>query len=342
MQGKLTVKQLENAILSHLRFRHPNVLKRSGIGQDCAVIQCGDQAVVLSTDPITGTAAEIGRLAVNVNLNDLAANGCRPIGIMLTIMAPPDTALAQIERIIADAAQFAQSHGAEIIGGHTEWTDAVNRLVVSAVAVGTQTLDKALSGAKIQPGDVILLTKSVGLEGTGIIASEHSAELCLQLGDAVVAEAIALLEQTSVVKEGLIAAAFDTKAMHDVTEGGLLGGVWEMCHGAKVGCVIDAAAIPIQNATAKICDYYGIDPLRLIASGSLLIAVSASEAEKLMQALDAATIAVQQIGVFDDSGEKLIYDEGEFYVIPEPEGDALYEIDQQDEVKSWNNLRQLH
>lgn len=333
MQGKLTVKQLENAILSHLQFRHPQVLKRSGVGEDCAVIKCGDQAVVLSTDPITGAATDIGQLAVNINLNDLAANGCTPIGIMLTIMAAPNTPLEQIERIIADAAQLAQSHGVEIIGGHTEWTDAVNRLVVSAVAVGTQPLDKALPLTPIQAGDVLLLTKSVGLEGTGIIAGEHSAELRVQLGDAVVDEAIDLLAQTSVVKEGLIAAAFDIKAMHDVTEGGLLGGVWEMCHGAKIGCVINAAAIPVHSTTAKICDYYGIDPLRLIASGSLLIAISPKEAEKLMQALDAAAIAVQQIGVFDDSAEKLIYDEGEFFEIPEPEGDALYEINQNDEVK---------
>lgn len=325
MIGKLTSEQLNEIVFKHLTFKRPEVMIRPSVGEDCAVVKIGDQALVISTDPITGSSSSVGKLAVNINLNDIASNGVEPMGLMLTVLAPVGTSLQELEQVISDAALAAAEHGVEIIGGHTEITDAVNRMVVSAVALGIQPANQVLSLKNIQVGDVILLTKTVGIEGTGILASEKAAELEAVLGAEGLKEAKAFLDQTSVVKEGLIAGRIGVSAMHDVTEGGLLGAVWEMCHGAGLGCLIHESSIPIHSLTKQICDHFEIDPLRLISSGAMLIIAPQSQVDPLSLALQAAGVPVQEVGVVTE--EAFVIDlEGEFFEIAPPEGDALFEV----------------
>jgi hydrogenase expression/formation protein HypE len=325
MIGKLTSSQLKEMVFKHLVYKRPEVLIRPAIGEDCAAVDFGEEVLIISTDPITGTASEVGKLAVNINLNDIASNGVVPFGLMLTILAPVGTSLEEIEMVIAQAAKEAEKNEVEIIGGHTEITDAVNRIVVSAVAIGKQPKSELIRTSNIAIDDVILMTKSVGLEGTGIIAFEKESELVEAFGVGAVIDAKALLEMTSVVKEGVLAGKFDVHAMHDITEGGLLGAVWELCDAANLGCIIDTSAIPIESITAQICDYYEIDPLRLISSGSLLIIASEVTAELVMKKLGVEGVNAQIIGkIVDDVC--LIDDEGELFEITPPEGDALYDV----------------
>lgn len=325
MIGKLTSDQLKDVIFKHITYKRDEVLVRPGIGEDCAVVAFGEQALVISTDPITGTGSELGKLAVNINLNDIASNGVAPLGIMLTILAPIGTPLSEIEGVMAQAGQEAAKHKVEIIGGHTEITDAVNRIVISAVAIGSQPIGDVMKIGSVQLGDLIMMTKHAGLEGAGIIAFEKAAELAPIIGADCVEEAKAFLSQTSVVTEGILAGRHDIHAMHDVTEGGLLGGVWELCHGAGVGCILHESMIPIHSLTQQICDYYEVDPLRLISSGALLMIVPPGAADALSKALFAAGVSIQEIGVITES-ECLIELEDELFAIDPPEGDALYEV----------------
>lgn len=325
MIGKLTSEQLNEIVFKHLKYKRPEVVVRPSIGEDCAVIKAGDHAVVLSTDPITGTANHVGKLAVNINLNDIASNGVAPLGLMLTILAPVGTTLQELEQVMADAAQTAAENHVEIIGGHTEITDAVNRLVVSAVAVGLQPMEQVISLKGIAPGDVLMLTKAVGLEGTAILATERQAELSEAIGPEAVAEAMAFIDQTSVVKEGVLAGGLGVRAMHDVTEGGLLGAVWEVCHGAGLGCILHDTQIPIHSLTQQICDHFDIDPLRLISSGAMLLVVPSEGVDTLGTAMAEAGVSIQEIGVITEA-ECLIELEGELYEITPPEGDALFEV----------------
>lgn len=325
MIGKLTSEQLNEIVFKHLKYKRPEVVVRPSIGEDCAVLRAGDHAVVLSTDPITGTANHVGKLAVNINLNDIASNGVAPLGLMLTILAPVGTTLEALEQVMADAAKTAAENHVEIIGGHTEITDAVNRLVVSAVAVGLQPMEQVISLKGIEPGDVLMLTKAVGLEGTAILATEKQAELSEALGSEAVAEAMALIDQTSVVKEGVLAGGLGVRAMHDVTEGGLLGAVWEVCQGAGLGCILHDTQIPIHSLTQQICDYFDIDPLRLISSGAMLLVVPVERVDALGVAMAEAGVSIQEIGVITEA-ECLIELEGELYEITPPEGDALFEV----------------
>ena len=175
--GKLPSDVLEQKIFSNFRFKREEVLVRPQVGEDCSVLDFGDYVCVLSTDPITGAANEIGRLAVHISCNDVAANGVEPFGLLLTILAPEGTTLEVLQDIVRQAAEEAASLRVEIIGGHTEITQAVNRIVVSTTAIGRVEKDKVVKSAGALPGDSIILTKWAGLEGTAIIAHDLAKRL---------------------------------------------------------------------------------------------------------------------------------------------------------------------
>ncbi len=293
--GKLDNEKLESLILSKIRCRRPEVIETGAVGEDCAVIDFGRYNCVLSTDPITGAVNEIGRLAVNICCNDIASNGVEPLGILLTVMVPPDTTEEQLERIMRDASDEASKLNVEIVGGHTEITPAVNVPIISAAAVGRQIAESAVY-RKAEPGDWFIMTKQAGIEGSGIIASDHPELLEGALTDAEIAEAAGYLKETSVVREGVIAGKVGVGPMHDVTEGGILGAVWEICRVSGVGADIDTESIPVRDLTKKICGCLGLNPYRLISSGCMLMVVTDEKKDTLLEELDGAGIPAAVIG----------------------------------------------
>ena len=171
--GKLPNQVLEKMLRDHIHSHREEVLIGAGIGLDTAKVDLGGNVAVLSTDPITGAAEGIGRLAVNVSVNDVVCSSADPVGILLTILAPEDSTYADIERVIGDAAEAAKELNLEIIGGHTEITDAVNRMVVSTTVLGSIEKELIQDITKIQEGDLLYITKSAGLEGTAILCNDR-------------------------------------------------------------------------------------------------------------------------------------------------------------------------
>lgn len=323
--GKLDSDLLHAIVFEHLHTKREEVLVRPGIGEDCAVVNYGDYNCIISTDPITGAASEVGRLAVHINCNDIASNGVEPLGIMLTILAPEGTTAQEIEVLMKQAAAEAEKLNVEIMGGHTEITSAVNRIVVSATALGKQSADKLIktSGAKV--GDRIYMTKTAGLEGTGIIAFDREKELESVLNTKEVEHAKSMLDQISVVPEGIIGGQHHVTSMHDVTEGGVLGAVWEVCAASGVGCNLHYEQIPIDPVTLKMCAYYTLDPLKLISSGTMLITIADETADDLEMALSEARIPFACIGTVTD-GEMRLLKAAENHLIEPPESDELYKV----------------
>ena len=172
--GKLSSEELESMIIKKINFKNDDIFLKPGVGEDCAAIAFGDYACVLSTDPITGTASEVGKLAVHISCNDVASSGIRPIGLLLTIMAPEGITKEELEYIMNQASEEADKIGVDIIGGHTEITTAVNRVVVSSTAIGKQLKSQVVktSGARI--GDALIMTK-VGLLTCAVSGTSNPA-----------------------------------------------------------------------------------------------------------------------------------------------------------------------
>lgn len=323
--GKLDSELLRKIVFDHITLHRDEVLVRPGIGEDCAVIDFGEYACVMSTDPITGAANEVGRLAVHISCNDVASNGVQPLGLMLTIMVPEGTTAEEIDLIMRQAGEEAAKLNVEIIGGHTEITSAVNKVIVSSTAIGREMKSKVIHTKGAKPGDSLVMTKNLGLEGTAIIAYDWEEKLKNALGKEMVEKAQAMLNDISVVTEGVIAGKIGVTSMHDITEGGLLGAVWEMCEASQTGVKIHKDKVKITPETERICAFFQIDPFRLISSGCMLMTVSKEKEKALLKALQENGVESSVIGEITEAGRYLVDGKKEMEITA-PESDELYKI----------------
>ncbi len=323
--GKLKASDLEKLVFKNIKHRRPEILTDPKIGGDCAVLDFGDKVAYISSDPITGATEELGKLAVNINCNDIATAGIEPVGLMLTILAPEGTKPQDIERVVTDAQAECERLNVSIMGGHTEITKVVNRMVVSVTAIGIGKKEDYTKREKVKEGDLLILTKGAGIEGTGIIAYEKSEEIGEKLGSETLKEAKMMLDKISVVREGIIASPY-VKGMHDVTEGGVLGAVWEVSEFYGFGSEIYREKIKIAECTRQICDYFKIDSLKLISSGSMLLAADPEKGHEVIGILKNEGIESHIIGKFTKGNLKVIISGCFIEDISEPESDELYKV----------------
>lgn len=322
--GKLDTELLKELVFKHLTIKRPEVLLRSELGEDCAVLDPGGRLCVLSTDPITGAGEILGSLAVHVNCNDIAAQGIAPVGLMLTVLAPVGTTEAELEGVMKQAAREAERLNVEIVGGHTEITSAVNRMVISGVAIGFKAQDTQPTRA-VRPGDVLVMTKTAGLEGTGILMSDFSDALSAVLSPEELERRSEFFDQLSVVPEGVLGGKHHALKLHDVTEGGIYGAVWEMCQAASLGCRIFEELVPVHPLTEKVCGHFRIDPYRLISSGSLLLILSPKAVTGYLEALKEQGIRGTIIGEIIAEGLEIITGSGVLPLQP-PGPDELFRV----------------
>ncbi|MBQ9061136.1 MAG: AIR synthase family protein [Firmicutes bacterium] len=309
--GKLDSDLLKQIVFDKIRYRSDEVKVRPGIGEDCACVGFGDFDCVMSTDPITSAVSDIGRLSIHITCNDIASNGVQPLGIMLAVMLPEGTTEEDVEHIMGQAAETAAALQVEIIGGHTEITPAVKQPVIVSTAIGKTPAGTSQSGNDMEPGDFIMMTKAAGLEGSGIIACGYAGRLRQEkdpsggplLSEEEILRAKSFLDLVSVVAEGVAAGRVGTHGMHDITEGGILGAVWEMCQISGTGAEVWEDAIPIEPETRKICSVFDIDPLRLISSGSMVIIVPKAKRTEMEEAMAEAGVTASVIGVIRESEE---------------------------------------
>ena len=326
--GKLDSDVLKRIVIDKIKYKNENVKVRAGVGEDCAVVGYGDYDCVISTDPITSSINDVGRLSIHISCNDIASNGVQPIAITLAVMLPKGTAEEDVEKIMAQAAKSAEDVGVEIVGGHTEITEAVNQPVIVSTAFGKVVAGESQSASDMRAGDVILMTKQAGLEGTGIICSDYEEELSKVLSADELAEGKRMLDDVSVVKEGVIAGKIGTHGMHDVTEGGILGAVWEMCNISGLGVLLDEDEIAVSEVTEKVCAHFSIDWKRLISSGCMIIVASAEKADDICAELGKNGVMVSEIGrvTMADEGLMLKKSDGSLEEIDPPKTDELYRV----------------
>lgn len=323
--GKLPNEILEKIVISNIKTKRKEILVGAAIGKDSAIVDFGEEVCVMSTDPITGATKDLGSLAVHVSCNDVATSGAEPLGVLLTILAPPETAIEDIENIMIDASKAAEEINIEIMGGHTEITDGVNRIIISSTVIGKQKKDKLPNVKDIKVGDKVMVTKWVGIEGTVIIAKELNDKLKDKIGEEKLIEAQNLGNMISVVKEGIICGQIGVKYMHDITEGGVFGAVWEASKAINKGIKIKEDLIPVNTITREIGTLLNIDIYRLISSGSMLIIAGEDKVSKINEELSRNGIKSTVIGEVIES-KILLEKTGHTIEIEPPSSDELYKV----------------
>jgi hydrogenase maturation factor len=267
-------------------------------GEDAAVVALGRLRLVLKSDPVTFTATEIGWYAVQVNANDVAVMGARPCWFQPTILLPPGSSATRVRGIMREIDAACRGLGIAVTGGHTEVTDAVTRPIVAGDMQGLLVGPRIIGAAGARAGDLVLMTKAAGLEGTAILAAERATALARHLPRSVLRSARRFRHRPgiSVVREAMIAAELGASAMHDPTEGGVRAALHEIAYASSHRLAIDLDHVPVLPETERLCRHLGLDPLGLIGSGALLVTIRPGRGERLLETWNRRGIRATVIG----------------------------------------------
>lgn len=296
--GKLSVELLGRLLASHTGPAERLVVPPR-VGEDAAVIELPDRYLVVATDPITFVTEDLGHYLVTINANDVATLGARPLFFSCVLLFPEGTSSTNVERVFEEVASACGEQGVVLVGGHTEVTPTVTAPVAVGQMIGEVDRDRLVCKDQIRPGDRLLLTKGLAVEAVSIIARERADEVRQAQGEAFLERARAFIREPgiNVVQEALAASAVGgVHAMHDITEGGLSGGLHELAAACHLGLTVRRAAIPIYLEAQVLCDQLGLDPLGVIASGSLLLAVDPAQVTAVIAAVEALGVACVDIG----------------------------------------------
>lgn len=321
--GKVPENVLKRSVFKQIHTKRPEVLLGAGVGEDCAAVKLApDEVFVLSADPITGTAQDIGTLAIQITVNDLASAGAEPVGVLLTVLLPETIEEPDLKKMMTQVEASCAKANVQVMGGHTEVTAAVNQPVITVCGVGKVKEGCLISTAGAKPGMDIIATKWIGIEGTSILAKEREKELLTRFSGPFVEKAKSLDQYLSVLSEAAVAVRSGVSAMHDVTEGGIFGALWEVAEASGVGLEIDLKKIPIRQETVEVCEFFCINPYGLISSGCMLMA--AADGNHIVRELQKAGIPAAVIGKATAGNDRVILNEEERRFLEPPKTDELY------------------
>ena len=308
--GKLKMEQLAVLLKRYTGAPDSSVIVGPAIGEDAAVIGINENFLIAKTDPITFAVDQIGEYAININANDIACMGGRPRWFLATILLPEDgTDEALVESIFSQLSEACKQLGIAICGGHTEVTYGLKRPIVIGQMLGLVSRERLIRSSGAVAGDHIIVTKGIAVEATGLLAREKGNELAKVFDRKFIDRCMGFIKTPgiSVLRDAEIAtAAGDVHAMHDPTEGGLATGLHELATAAGAGLEIWADKIPVFPETRVLCDFFGLNPLGVIASGALLIAAAPSSSEKIIKSIRTEGIDSVHIGLVKDISEGLV------------------------------------
>ena len=325
--GKIPVEILEKIVFKHLGSKINGLILGPSKGEDAAVIRVGKKLFALSCDPISGAVKNIGWFAINICCNDVAVMGVQPKWFLGCLMLPKNATQETIRKICSQMDKAAKKIGVGIIGGHCEITPNLNYPLVVGFCMGEIKNGKITPTSNVKVKDKIVLTKTVGIEGTAILAFDKENVLRKKFGLKFVREAQTYLKKISIVQEALEASKINgIHAMHDPTEGGLLGGLWEMAEASNKGFKIYEEKIPVAYHTKEICKFFRINPLKLISSGCLLLSVQPTIVEKLLKKFRQKRIQATIIGeILENKNVKLVVGKnGKIKSLKKPPQDELW------------------
>jgi hydrogenase maturation factor len=283
-----------------------------GFGLDAAVVDLGPQYLILKSDPVTFTTEEVGWYAVHVNANDVAVMGARPAWFQSTIIVPPRTVSGVVRGIFRDIDRAARGLGIAVTGGHTEISRAVSQPIVAGAMHGLVRRGGLVTAAGARTADLVIMTKFAGIEGTSILARRFAGAVGRILDRRARREAARFNHHPgiSVVGEALLAARAGATAMHDPTEGGVAAALFELATASGRRLIVDLDRVAVHPHTARLCAHFGLRPLGLIASGSLLLTISARRAAALLRGFGRRRVPAAVIGSVTGGRGVAAYREG--------------------------------
>jgi hydrogenase expression/formation protein HypE len=301
--GKIDLETFTSFLLQRLGQKDDSVLVPPQTGVDAGVVDLGsDQVLIVAEDPILAIPGQpwdmFGWYTVHIGASDVAVMGVKPRYMTYTLLMPPETSDEDFRTIVDAIHAAAVELDIAIVGGHTGYYPGFAAPTIGGVTVfATARKDAYVTPAGAKPGDEVILTKGPAIETAGILSVIREKELLERYPSALVEKAKALCRQMTVVKDALLAMeAGGVTSMHDATEGGVFGGLFEIASASGVGMEIDEESFVYPQEVRMVCEAFGIDAAKAIAEGSLLITAGAEHSGKILRRLRGEGIVASVIG----------------------------------------------
>ena len=319
--GKISESILKRSVLKYCKTKREEVVKGAAPGVDCAfftypdrqgrgtggqVSDCQDKVFCAATQTVSIPVIRAGCYAVYAAVNAVAAGGGIPFAMQMALTLPEGTEESELKRIMQLTEEAAGICKVQIAGGHTEVTGAVKYPVISVTAFGyrLETAERVSRGLPAA-GQAVVMTKWMGLEGTAVLAQEREAELLERYPFSITTAAKGFEKYLPVLPEAATALKSGATAMHDMRNGGVFGGLYELAGRLGVGLSIDLKKIPVKQETIEICEFFDLNPYGLLSGGSLLIV--AEDGDGMVKALQEAGIPAAVIGRTTDNNDKVLH-----------------------------------
>lgn len=325
--GKVPPSVLKEAVFTRLGVADGRVLVGPKVGEDAAVIDMGDRVLVAHCDPITGATWNLGWLTVNVAANDVASRGARPKWLLLALLLREGAERGELEAILSQVDEACRRLGIAVVGGHTELVAGLPRTVAAATVMGEARRACFVTSSGARPGDVVLLTKGACIEGAAIMAHELAEPASRRVAQSDLDYLRSFIWRVSVVPEAMAAVeAGGVTAMHDATEGGVLGALQELAWASNVGVKVFEEEVGVDPAVRRLCEALSVDPLKTISSGTLLIVAERRRARDVAEAVRAVGVEVYEAGVVTEpkEGVRLVRRDGSVEELKEPVEEELW------------------
>jgi len=332
--GKPSPMRLDRLLSGSYGNPSSKLLVGPGPGLDAAVLDIGNgQVMAIAEDPIFPAPKlplEImGQFTVHIGASDVAVTGIKPQFLTYTLLLPGTSSETDARQLIRSISETAETLGITIVGGHTGWYDVVNVPIVGGVTVwGLAPYDQWISPGGAQSGDVILMTKGPSIEAAALLTVLYRDKLEGKLDTSTLEKLCRRVDEITVVDDALIAFRIGgIHAMHDATEGGVLGGLWEMHASSGLPIRVDLDSVPVPEDIQALTDALNFDPWKAISEGTLLAAVNPHYVKQVTQAWGKAGIDHSTLGTFDKSlKEYILVRNGREQELPEPDIDPFWDL----------------
>ncbi len=322
--GKISESVLKRSVLKQLKSKNTQVKNGAGVGADCAIFSCGDALTATCIQAAVVPVPTEIRYLIHKAANGVACGKAVPVLAQMTLLLPPDAEEDILKQYISAAEETARELGIQIAGGHTEVTEAVNHPCVTVQVTGT------LSGTVLKPGGAnpgqdIVVSKWVGLEGSAKLADAYADKLSTRYPYHMIAEAASFKKYLSIIPEAATAIKSNVGAMHDVSGGGIFAALWELAESAGVGLTVDLKKIPVRQETIEVCEFFGISPYELLSGGALLM--TTDDGEELVHSLAEVQIPATVIGKITANNDRVVINEDEKRFLERPKSDEITKIE---------------
>jgi len=348
--GKVSENILKRSVLRQIGTHREEVADGAGAGRDCAIfsfggdgmtVTCMQEAVVAvrgkSSEILAGGAASpepfwsLGQLILKC-ANNLAAAGAEPVAVMLALLLPEDVQEQELKALMAEAEESCAELSVELMGGQTRVTGQVRSPVAVVTGYGRSwDAERQSAGVRkaipridqaVRPGQDIVISKWIGLQGTALLARRNREKLLERYPAHLVDEAAQFDRYLSVVPEARAAVQSGVCAMHDASEGGIFGALWELAERSGAGLDLDLRKLPLRQETVEVCECCDVNPYELLSGGCLIMA--AQDGPGLAAALQAQHIPAVIVGKVTGRKDRILRNGDEIRFLDRPQQDQIY------------------